>query len=91
MFKVFIEVKCPVLKQADSTANVTGGAGSQATFLSGNLAWPPARKDFAAPVKQCAPCNSHTASDPCRWATLIHSSRAEPCQRYKKIVHFYHP
>lgn len=91
MFKVFIEVKCPVLKQADSTANVTGGAGSQATFLSGNLAWPPARKDFAAPVKQCALCNSHTASDPCRWATLIHSSRAELCQRYKKIVHFYHP
>lgn len=81
MFKVFIEVKSPVLKQADSTANVTRGADSRAPFLPGNPAWPPARKDFAAPVKQCALCNSHTASDLGRWAALTHSSRAEPCQR----------
>lgn len=67
---------------ADSTANVTREAGSWATFLPGNLAWLPARKDFAAPVKQCALCNSYTVSAPCRWATLTHSGRAEPCQRY---------
>lgn len=91
MFKVFTEVKCPGLRQADSAVSVAGGAGSQATFLPGNLAWPPARQDFAAPVKRCAQRNSRTASDPCRWAPLSHSSGANHAKGIKENVHFYRP
>lgn len=82
MLKVFTEVKCAGLRRADSAVSVAGGAGSWDTFLPGNLAWPPARQDFAAHVKRCAQRNSHTASDLCRWAPLSHFSGAEPCQRY---------
>ena len=81
-FEVFAEVKCPSLKRADSAVSVAGDAGSWATFLPGNLAWSPARQGLAAPAKRCAQCSSRAASDPCRWAPLGHSSRAEPLQGY---------